>query len=100
MTVHYVAQRVKGLSIACIAHCMRCGRPYAAGSEKDVRKVVEAMKVAAFLREKPKHTHCCPRCKDEMVARFLARCGSQRKEIAEELRLIRQAPSASVGGAP
>lgn len=97
MTIRYVLTHVKGLSIASIAHCTRCGRPYAAGSNEAVAKIVNAMRIPGYLREKPRHTHVCPQCKDELVGSFLARCGNQRHRIEQELQLVQPARA---GGSP
>jgi hypothetical protein len=77
------------LSIRCIAYCQRCNRPYAAGDEEAVGKVVKAMRIPAFIREKPRQRHVCPRCKDELIDRFVARCGQNRREIEQCLRVRR-----------
>ena len=100
MTIRYVSKSVKGFSIRCVANCTRCGRPYAAGTPKDVATVVHAMTIPAFMREKPSHRHVCPQCKDFLVDKFLARCGNDRQSIVEELRLIRPSGACSPVGAP
>ncbi len=89
MTLRYAVPCVKGLQLQCVANCARCGRPIAAGSLKDVKKVLQALFMKPYLREKPGHKHVCVRCRDERIKDFLERCSDQRDLIADELRLIR-----------